>query len=465
MSMNLLVIGATPRLMSSDPQVQCRFVATLADGLSHLENESFTAVLLDSTSGYADAARAIEQIKQAHPDTPVIAHSPALTVTEAVQLTKSGAFCCAPTGELTPIRLSALLKDVAKKASPAKLAVVPAEKPVEPWRRFLIGESEAMVQVLEIIRMIATRRSTVLIMGETGTGKEVVARAIHMASNRNHLPMVAINCGAIPDTLIEAELFGHTKGAFTGAATSRVGRFEQANGSTLFLDEIGELPLDVQAKLLRVLQEREVQRLGSTETTKIDARIVAASNIDLEQAVADRRFREDLFYRLNVVPVRLPSLRERRSDIPLLIDHLLTKICNEEQIELKTVSDEAIRHLCQYDWPGNVRQLEHVIEMAVAMSGDRPVLYSSDFRLPAPKAKPQSSHIEVPDCGIDFDKIIGQIELSLLEQALAKSNGNKGRAADLLNLKRTTFLAKLKTFGMGPAIEGLQAERGLGACA
>jgi transcriptional regulator with PAS, ATPase and Fis domain len=322
----------------------------------------------------------------------------------------------------------------------------------ELWRDLLIGESRGMLRIMEIIRLVARRRSTVLITGETGTGKEVVARAVHMASDRRDQPMVAINCAAIPESLMEAELFGHTKGAFTGAAASRPGKFEQADGGTIFLDEIAELPLELQSKLLRVLQEREVQRLGGTETIKVDVRVIAAANVDLEKAVAEKRFREDLYYRLNVVPIPLPPVRERTGDVPLLVRHFLHRTCKEEGGPLKHVSDETMRGLAAYPWPGNVRQIQHAVEMAVALSGDRTALYLDDF--PAPSSRKPVSRTGplavVPPEGLDFDAFIGSVELSLLSQALERTRGNKGRAADLLGLKRTTLLAKLKAFGWEP---------------
>jgi transcriptional regulator with PAS, ATPase and Fis domain len=321
----------------------------------------------------------------------------------------------------------------------------PAGAAIDPWRRFLIGESRSMQKIFQIIRLVAPRRSTVLITGETGTGKEVVARAIHFSGNRRHQPLVAVNCGAIPASLIEAELFGHSKGAFTGATNVRVGRFEQANGGTIFLDEIAELPLDLQSKLLRVLQEREVQRLGSAETIKLDVRVIAAANVDLEKAVAEKKFREDLYYRLNVVPVALPPIRERADDVPLLVEHFLSKMAREEEAPRKDVCGETLQALATYHWPGNVRQLEHAIELAVVLSGDRDVLQLEDFPMFTRKQTECSPTVHLPITGLDFDEVIGSIEASLLKQALERTQGNKGKAADLLRLKRTTLLAKLKS--------------------
>ncbi len=239
----------------------------------------------------------------------------------------------------------------------------------EDWERLLIGESHAMRRLSHIIRMVASRRATVLISGETGTGKEMAARALHLAGARRHARLVAVNCSALPDHLLEAELFGHVRGAFTGAVQNRVGRFEEAHGGTLFLDEIGDLPIELQAKLLRVLQEREFQRLGSSETIRVDIRVVAATNCDLPQRIDEGKFREDLFYRLNVVPIRMPPLRERREDVALLADHFVEKICRMENLPVKRIAPEAREKLSEYGWPGNVRQLENAIEMAVAMSG------------------------------------------------------------------------------------------------
>ena len=313
--------------------------------------------------------------------------------------------------------------------------------------RDLVGQSSAMRGVSRLIKLIAPRQSTVLITGRTGTGKELVARAIHAASPRAAHPLVVVNCGAVPEHLIEAELFGHVKGAFTGAIGHRVGRFEQAHRGVIFLDEIGEMPLEMQSKQLRVLQEREFQRVGSSETIKVDVRVVAATNSDLKELVQQGKFREDLYYRLNVVPVRLPSLAERIEDLPSLVRHLLTKICRQEGLSLMRMAPETVVRLMEYHWPGNVRQLENAIEKAVTLSGDREILYPSDFPLPpltagtAPSVAPA---VRLPTEGLDFEGVVGGFERSLLEQALERTGGNKKRAAELLRIKRTTFAAKLR---------------------
>jgi DNA-binding NtrC family response regulator len=327
----------------------------------------------------------------------------------------------------------------------------------ESWSRLLVGESQPMRELRAIIRLAGPRQSTVLITGETGTGKERVAQAIHMASRRSGAPMVAVNCGALPEHLIEAELFGHTKGAFTGAVGARTGRFEQAHRGTLFLDEVGETPLMLQPKLLRVLQERELQRVGSSETVKVDARIIAASNTNLDRAVAQRLFREDLYYRLNVIPIRVPTLRERRSDIPLLAAHFIERVCQREDLPQKKLTAEALRKLTEFEWPGNVRQLEHAMEMAAALTGERETIYLGDIEthlqpslreLGARELSATSSEYEfpldVPTEDLPFEDLMGKVEKLLLEQALRRHGGNKAKAAKALGLKRTTLLYKLK---------------------
>jgi len=318
------------------------------------------------------------------------------------------------------------------------------------WVGLLVGESPEMRRVHHLIRLVGDRRATVLITGETGTGKELAARALHLAGSRRRGPLVAVNCSALPENLLEAELFGHVRGAFTGAVQNRTGRFEQACGGTLFLDEIGELPLDLQVKLLRVLQEREFQKLGSSETIRADVRVVAATNSDLPRKIQAGRFREDLYYRLNVVPIHMPPLRERRGDIPLLAAHLLTKICRQEEVSPKSLDSAAVERLCACSWPGNVRQLENAIEMAVAIAADQPVLTAADFPLPEePVMIPavETPVVPLPDGGIDYDETLAAIERSILEQALRRTGGNKKAAAQMLRLKRTTLSAKVRSLG------------------
>jgi psp operon transcriptional activator len=312
-----------------------------------------------------------------------------------------------------------------------------------------IGQSLAFLDAVERASRAAPLNRPVLVIGERGTGKELIAERLHHLSSRWAGPLIIMNCAALPENLIEAELFGHIKGAYTGAVNNRVGRFEQAHGGTIFLDEIADLPFDLQSKLLRVLQEKEIQRLGSSETVKVDVRVIAATNANLLTLVQQGRFREDLYYRLNVVPIHMPALRERACDIPLLAAHFAHKICEAERMEVKEIGTEALAALAAYSWPGNVRQLENVVEHAVVMSGDRGALYPSDFVLPRSTAEAAASPISVPagrlpDEGLDFTEALRQFERAILQQALSRAQGNKTLAADMLRLPRTTLIHKLR---------------------
>ena len=311
----------------------------------------------------------------------------------------------------------------------------------------LVGRSTVMRDLAQLLEIVAATSSTVLITGETGTGKELCAKAIHHNSARRSQRFVAINCSAIPETLLEAELFGHVRGAFTGAVATRQGRFEQAHKGTLFLDEVGTMSPALQAKLLRVLQEREFERVGDSHPIKVDVRVIAATHSDLEKMVAEGTFREDLFYRLNVIPVKVPPLRERRDDIPLLVQHFLQKLSGELGRGPATMSQEALRRMMAYHWPGNVRQLENVVERAIAFSQGRPQVDLQDLTPEvhaAPAATASSNEVWFPEDGVDFDGYISGIELSLIKQSLERTQGNKRQAAKLLKLKRTTLIEKLK---------------------
>ncbi len=314
----------------------------------------------------------------------------------------------------------------------------------------IIGAGRAMNRIFELVDTIAGLNSTVLVQGETGTGKELIAKAIHFNSSRKDQKMVSINCGAIPENLLESELFGHVKGAFTGAVQTRIGRFEQANGGTIFLDEIGNMPPTLQVKLLRLLQEREFERVGGNSTVKVDVRIIAATSSNLEEMVKNGTFREDLYYRLNVIPINLPPLRERREDIPLLVQKFIERFCETHRLDLKTVSPQVMKALMSFEWPGNVRQLENIVERMVALTGNRPAILSSD--LPTEIQNRESLNfvplIEIPEEGINFQNVVTDMERELIVQSLRKTNGNKKLAAKLLNLKRTTLIEKIKRIGL-----------------
>jgi transcriptional regulator with PAS, ATPase and Fis domain len=303
-----------------------------------------------------------------------------------------------------------------------------------------------MRELFQLLETVAATASTVLITGETGTGKELAARAIHHNSPRRANRFVALNCSAIPETLLEAELFGHVRGAFTGAVANRQGRMEQAHKGTLFLDEVGTMSPALQAKLLRVLQEREFERVGESHTVKIDVRVIAATHSDLTKMVAEGTFREDLFYRLNVIPVQLPPLRERREDIPLLVQHFIERLIAESGRPPLTMSQEAMRHLMAYHWPGNIRQLENAVERAIAFTMGRAQIDLTDLppEIQNQPAAGADAQVWFPDEGIDFARYIEAVELSLIRRSLERTRGNKRQAAKLLNLKRTTLIEKLK---------------------
>ena len=318
----------------------------------------------------------------------------------------------------------------------------------------IIGTGRAMNRIFELVDTIAGLNSTVLIQGETGTGKELIAKAIHFNSPRKDQKMVSINCGAIPENLLESELFGHVKGAFTGAVQTRIGRFEQASGGSIFLDEIGNMPLALQVKLLRVLQEREFERVGGNTTVKIDVRIIAATSSNLEQMVEEGTFREDLFYRLNVIPINLPPLRERREDIPLLVQRFIGHFCETHKLDLKTVSPQVMKALMAYEWPGNIRQLENIVERMVALTGNRPAILPADLpsEIHSRESLSLTPLIEIPEEGINFQNVVTDMERELILQSLRRTNGNKKLAAKLLNLKRTTLIEKIKRIGLGEQV-------------
>ena len=414
------------------------------EALRALSGPPYTAVVLDFPATVW-LSELLETVQRVAPGTPVLVHDPGASPSAAVHLARLGVHQFLSSDEE-----AVALIDQARNGRRVGEPAHPADHPGrEEWECLLIGESREMRQVCHIIGVVGGRRSTVLITGETGTGKELAARSVHLASPRRRAAWVAVNCSALPDNLLEAELFGHVKGAFTGAIHNRVGRFEEAQGGTLFLDEIGDLAWDLQAKLLRVVQEREFQKLGSSETVGLDVRLVAATNCDLLRRVEQGRFREDLYYRLNVVPLHLPPLRQRPADIPALARHFVQKICRLEQIPCKALYPEAVERLSGYSWPGNVRQLENAVEMAVALSGGRDLLTARDFPLPAARAPTAADGevplVSVPDQGMDYERTLAGIERSILEQALQKTGGNKKAAAEMLRLKRTTLSAKVRS--------------------
>jgi len=438
-------------------------VEEAADGktaLSMLRQYPYNVIITDLRLPGLTGEAILEEAISLFPETIVILMTGFGNIQSAVEAIRKGAYDYLP----KPFQLAELVMRVEKGLQERQLKSENQLLRTELQGKYhfsnLVGTSAAMQNIYRLIGVVAQKTSTVLIEGETGTGKELIARAIHYNGPRRDQPLVSVNCGAIPSNLLEDELFGHVKGAFTNAHQHRIGRFEQANHGTLFLDEVSNMPMDLQVKLLRVLQEREFQRVGSATTIKVDVRIVAATNGNLQEAVEKGNFRGDLYYRLNVIPIQVPPLRQRREDIPPLVSHFTKKYCADQQLQLKTVSQEAMKNLMDYDWPGNVRQLENAVEMAVALSGDRILLDMPDFPVVSRQssAAAQFQAIEIPDDGIHFNTMISDLEKRLILQSLQAARGNKKRAASLLHLKRTTFVEKLRRMGMESSAEDMADE-------
>lgn len=418
--------------------------------LKLLAEQQFDLVISDVNMPGLDGIGLLERIKASAPDTVVMMITAFSTTEQAVEAMKHGAYnYIAKPFKVDEIKLF-IRNAIEKKKLVMENAFLKGETARHKSFSGMIGKSKRMLELFQLIEKVASSNATVMISGESGTGKELVAKAIHLNSDRRDNPFVAVNCGAIPETLMESELFGHVKGAFTGAVGERPGLFEQASTGTLFLDEIGEVPLLLQAKLLRVIQEREVRRVGGGETRRIDVRIVTATNRDLEQQVADGTFREDLFYRLNVVQISLPSLRERPEDIPLLIDYFLTKHNSGRELPDEAVSAAALECLWSYQFPGNVRELENIVERAVALGASA---ITPDTLPPQvirfKKSNEQLQHYDIPPEGIDLEKYLDNIEKKFFMKALEKSGGVKKRAASLLGMTFRSFRYKLAKHGLG----------------
>jgi DNA-binding NtrC family response regulator len=425
------------------------------DALQRLADFAFDILITDLRLPGIGGREVLDAALERYPDIIAIVITGYGTVKDAVEAIKQGA-----ADFITkPFQFDALLHVLRSAVEQRRLKSENAYLRSQLEDRYridgLVGSSRIMRDLFQLLETVAATSSTVLITGETGTGKELAARAIHHNSPRRPNRFVALNCSAIPETLLEAELFGHARGAFTGAVGTRQGRVEQAHKGTLFLDEVGTMSPSLQAKLLRVLQEREFERVGDSHTIKIDVRVIAATHSDLARMVAESTFREDLYYRLNVLPVQLPPLRERREDIPLLVQHFLQRLAADSGRGTMTVSQEAMRRLMAYRWPGNVRQLENTVERALAFSQGRTCLDVQDL---PPEVQNQAAAVEgsetwLPEDGIDFERYIEAIELSLIKRSLERTHGNKRQAARLLNLKRTTLIEKLKRLEPNQASE------------
>ncbi len=414
--------------------------------IEKLAEFAFDIVITDLRLPGLDGTRVLEAALVRYPDIVGIIVTGYGTVKDAVEAIKRGATDFVTKPFQFDELLHALNSALEKRGLKAENAYLRSQLQERYKFEGLIGRSPAMRALFQLLETVSVSASTILVTGETGTGKEVVARAIHHNSPRRAQRFVALNCGAIPETLLEAELFGHVRGAFTGAIGTRQGRLEQAHKGTLFMDEVGTMSPGMQMKLLRALQEREFERVGDNQTVKVDVRVIAATNSELARMVAEGLFREDLYYRLNVINVQLPPLRERREDIPVLVKHFLDRFAPDAPMH---VSQGAMRALMAYTWPGNVRQLENAVERAVALCTGRTEIDVSDLppELYAPPAEAARPFVDFPEEGLDLPAYLAGIERDLISRSLERTRGNRNKAAELLRIKRTTLVEKLKRLG------------------
>ncbi|MCL6634407.1 MAG: sigma-54 dependent transcriptional regulator [Peptococcaceae bacterium] len=422
------------------------FTATRGQqGLDLIREEAPSLVILDLKMPEMDGMEVLRRAKEMQPKLPVIILTAHGTIETAIEAMKMGA-----ADFITkPFDLDELKIVIKKALMISQLVTEVSFLRSELAKRYgqIIGKSQAIKDIVQLIERVAASNATVLITGESGTGKEVVAVSIHQSSPRRDMPFVAVNCAALPEHLLESELFGHEKGAFTGAVARKMGRFELADRGTIFLDEIAEMPLSMQAKLLRFLQEKTFERVGGTETIKVDVRVIAATNRNILEAIEKGDFREDLYYRLNVIPIHLPPLRERKEDIPLLAEHFLNKF--QHTYLVNKISPAAMEMLCNYHWPGNIRELQNVIERAAIIcqgSEIQPVHLPKELQMPQRTAPAANGLvINFPDEGISLE----EVEKELIIKALEKSGRNQTRAAQLLGITRSALLYRMQKHGIG----------------
>jgi DNA-binding NtrC family response regulator len=438
-------------LVDDDPSIHAglvRLIKTLghetvtastgAEAIARIKAQGFDLCITDLQLPDGDGRGVVREARAARPPVVVVALASHGTVADAVDALRNGA--ADVLGK--PFHISVLEQSLVRLLAPeparqSRMRPTPGAA--------VIGDHPAMRLVLDRVDQIADTDASVLIRGETGTGKEVVARLIHGASQRRAGPFVAVNVSAIPETLAESELFGHVRGAFTGADKARTGRFVAAHGGTLFLDEIGEMPRGVQVKLLRALQEREVTPVGASESIPVDVRVVAATHRDLEGMIAEGTFREDLFYRLDVVPIDIPPLRERRLDIPALAEHFRVEVNAREGRSVPGFALDVTQRLSAYEWPGNVRELENLVERLVVVAGNRMVVMDDlPAHLRTTVVDMENATLDLPESGVDLRIFLTQLEERLIAQALERTGGNKNRAAELLGMNRTTLVEKLR---------------------
>jgi nitrogen regulation protein NR(I) len=433
-------------------------VADGKEAMAALKEQHFDAVISDLRMPNMDGMTLLKHIQQEHGDIPVIVLTAHGTVETAVDAMRFGAFDFL-TKPFDRAEMQAVVGKAVRTVDHRHKDVV--IEPDERGRYRIIGESEPMLAIYQILEKVADTPATVLITGESGTGKELIARALHENSGRRARPFIRVNCGAIPRDLMEAELFGYERGAFTGAVTSKPGRFELAHDGTLFLDEISEIPVEMQVKLLRAIQEGEIDRVGGIKPIGVDVRLVAATNRDLKSEIASGRFREDLYYRLNVVPIHLPPLRERRTDIPLLAEHFLLKQATRLKRGSMKLSPEALEAMVNYPWPGNIRELENVVERTVLLT-DGDTIRPKDLPLELQRGDRAESNASALDVGDDDDatenapgglkqqvrEAAARLERELIVRALAQTGGNVTQAARLLKISRKSLQIKMKEFGL-----------------
>lgn len=447
-------------LIVDDERVQCEMLAgflrkqgyrpdTAENGriaLEKFKTGSFDLVLTDQRMPEMEGLQLLKEIKRLNPETVVVIMTAFGSVSSAVAAMKEGAY-----DYLTkPIDLDELLlliHRIEKEINLRRENRLLREQLREKFKvDFIVSNSRPMEEALNLVGRVAPSQATVLILGESGTGKELIARAIHYASPRAEKPFIKVNCAALPETLLESELFGHEKGAFTGAVAKRIGRFEQADQGSIFLDEIGDLSLPLQMKLLRVLQEKEFERVGSNQTIKVDVRVIAATNRNLEEAIKKGTFREDLYYRLNVVTITLPPLRERKEDIPLLIEHFLKKYSAQNKKEVVGLSKEAHELLRQYDYPGNVRELENIIERAVVLCPGK-IITVNELPLNIREYN-LAEFYEKDQQGRSLPKMLEDIERQMISKALKNNDGVQTRAAAELGISERVLRYKMKKYGL-----------------
>ncbi len=430
-------------------------ITAVADGREAMEafsSDKYDIVITDLKMPHADGMEVLTFVKDSNPDAIVVIMTGYATVKSAVDAMRAGAF-----DYITkPLKEDLVKLTIQRAVSFAQLQEenIALKDHLKEKYDFgkMVGYSARMKKVFETIEKVASTDSTVIVYGESGTGKELVAKAIHFNSDRKAQPLVTVNCGAIPEDLLESELFGHEKGAFTGAIRNRIGRFELAQGGTIFLDEIGDMSPSLQVKVLRVIQERQFERIGGMKTLDADVRIIAATNKDLEKAVAENQFREDLYYRINVIPITLPPLRVRKEDLPVLIGDFLTMFNKQKRRNVQGLTSDAMACMLNYSWPGNVRELQNIMEMLVVIKGEGYIEIEDlpeKVRSHSMKTDNSMNSIEITEEGLNLNYLLSKIERDLLKKALEKSGGIKNKAAKLLNLNRTTLVEKLKRYDMG----------------